>query len=88
MKKEKSNWPVLIEDWQRSGLSQAAFCKANDIALSTFQYYRYKEKKALKRHSGFSEIRIDTPAPELLQFSLDASGKITLKLNLHFNVRL
>lgn len=39
---KRTYWQGHIEAWVRSGLSQAHFCKARSLALSTFQYWRKK----------------------------------------------
>ena len=38
-------WGELVVQFRRSGLSRAAFCRANDVASSTFG-------KAVRRHEG------------------------------------
>jgi hypothetical protein len=39
---KKTYWQEHIKSWRQSGLSQADFCKARSLALSTFQYWRRK----------------------------------------------
>lgn len=39
---KKRYWQEHIQAWRQSGLSQAHFCKARSLALSTFQYWRKK----------------------------------------------
>ena len=34
------DWQVIISDWQDSGLSGMAFCKANNHAYHKFSYWR------------------------------------------------
>ena len=36
--KDQSKWERIVKRWRESGLSQAAFCRQESIALSTFQY--------------------------------------------------
>lgn len=42
-----AKWEVLIEEQEKSGLSQKDFCKSGDLVLSKFIYYRsvFKAKK-------------------------------------------
>ena len=35
-----SEWEALIDQQQRSGCSQAEFCKRNNLARSTFTYWK------------------------------------------------
>lgn len=39
---KKRYWQEHIQAWRQSGLSQANFCKARSLALSTFHYWRRK----------------------------------------------
>jgi len=41
---KQAHWQQQIERWQRSGLSQQAWCKQHDIKLGTFSYWRSKSK--------------------------------------------
>ena len=34
------DWQIIISDWQASGLSGMAFCKANNHAYHKFSYWR------------------------------------------------
>ncbi len=67
-----ANYHNLTARWQRSGLTQRAFCEREDIKLSTFTYWR---GKALRRQeeatppsaASFTEVRLDSQAgPGLL----------------------
>ncbi|HVY53741.1 MAG TPA: hypothetical protein VHA13_04405, partial [Gammaproteobacteria bacterium] len=35
-----TKWQALIEEQEKSGLSQSEFCRQRDIVLSQFSYYR------------------------------------------------
>lgn len=41
---KQAHWQQQIEQWQRSGLSQQAWCTQHDIKLGTFTYWRSKAK--------------------------------------------
>ena len=43
--KSRVNWPALIEQQERSGLSQREFCASQGISLPTFGYWKGKIKK-------------------------------------------
>ncbi len=38
-------WMFHIKNWEASGLSQAKYCKRNNLALSTFSYRKSKINK-------------------------------------------
>ncbi|MBV8430978.1 MAG: hypothetical protein JO244_07450 [Solirubrobacterales bacterium] len=48
------DWPALIADFQRCGLTHAAFCHARRLSLPTFRYHLYRLRHA---------TRPTTPAP-------------------------
>jgi hypothetical protein len=45
VERSAEQWQSLITKFLRSGMSRAAFCRANNVALSSFG-------KALRRHDG------------------------------------
>jgi len=38
-------WQDQIEQWERSGLSQAVYCQRHELKLATFGYWRRKLKE-------------------------------------------
>lgn len=57
-----AKWKLLIEEQEKSGLSQAEFCKQHNINAAQLSYYRgiFKEKtrSAIKNVPLFSPIQI------------------------------
>jgi len=54
-RRNKQQWQQLINDQQRSGLSQKAFCRQQGIAVATFGYWKRKLQpvlEATKQQSG------------------------------------
>jgi len=66
-KQAKSLWPVHIEKWQVSGLSQAAYCRLHDLCPQKFNYWKRKSQSGCevkpKIPSGFTRIQVDTGTP-------------------------
>ena len=55
-KTEEDMFP-LMDRWEESQDTQAAFCEANDIPLSTFTYWRGKYLESRnERHSVFTKL--------------------------------
>lgn len=58
----RTKWQSLIEEQEKSGLSQKEFCSARSIVLSQFVYYRsvFKTRKSdeAKIDSSFSPVQI------------------------------
>lgn len=65
MKRRTSqDWLVLIETWQRSGLTQKEFCAQQSIAYSGFHYWfkKFREDKTLSSPgSGFIPVKVTSP---------------------------
>ena len=53
---------ALIEGYQKSGLTQKAFCETEGLALSTFQYWISKYKKYHQRDSSPAEAFVELKA--------------------------
>lgn len=61
VKTSPENWLALIEEQQKSGLSQKAFCQQNNLVLSQFVYYRLrhlKQKTGLNPVAGFVPVNV------------------------------
>ena len=55
----KAFWPIHIEQWQASGLSQVAYCQQHDLCPQKFSYWKRKSTVKSASPSGFSRIRLD-----------------------------
>lgn len=87
----KADWINHIENWQRSGLSQVAYCRQHDL---TYQYftaqlaaYRKTAKRAKpavtaqSQSTTFVSVQVEPPAVAALSISAEpsvtmASGRI------------
>ena len=51
---KREKWEKIIEDQEKSGLSQEAFCKANNLPSTSFVYYRgiFRGKQQPNKTSG------------------------------------
>jgi hypothetical protein len=39
-------WNAILNDFRRSGLTQAQFCRQRDISLASFRYHFYKPRSS------------------------------------------
>jgi hypothetical protein len=55
---KRAYWGERITEWERSGQTQRAFCAKRGLALSTFQWWRMREKRceAMKVATPFLPI--------------------------------
>lgn len=61
----KYDWPVLLEEFEQSGLTQAQFCLNKDINPKYFSQKR-KASKAPK-DSGFVKAQVQAPSGIILE---------------------
>ena len=54
----KSNWPVLLEEFENSGLTQTQFCKNKDINPRYFSLRRSKHLAG--EQPAFSKVELET----------------------------
>jgi hypothetical protein len=58
---KREKWKKIIEDQEKSSLSQEAFCKANNLPYTSFIYYRgiFRRKQQPNKSSGaFAPITV------------------------------
>lgn len=55
------DWSSIIQQWKSSGLTQTAYCKANNINYNQFVYQISKLSARTKSHSKLLPIQITQP---------------------------
>ena len=92
-KRSASEWSNLIERQAESGLSQATFCRSEEIPLSTFQYWKRRLRSEDRSERTASEAPLFTPLGELppagpIDDEPAGEGSWTLDLDLGGGLRL
>ena len=68
-KRNRGEWKEIQDAYKKSGKSKAAFCRENNISLSTLQYHLLKSKKGNKSSNlikvPFSIERPETPVLQI-----------------------
>ncbi len=59
-----ARWAKRVEAWERSGQSQRAWCKAEGVSLSTFQWWRQRLAKEVLSEGvpSFMPLRLEPEA--------------------------
>ncbi len=59
---KKQHWQGRIDAWKESGLSATRWCRENDTAQSTFNYWKKQLRQNPQQESeaGFTELALDT----------------------------
>ena|SRR5579862_8393770 len=82
---KREKWKKIIEDQEKSGLSQEAFCKANNLSSTSLVYYRgifrgkHKSEKLsakfapvnVAKTTSINEIRLTLPNGFQCTFPID-----------------
>jgi len=65
-KDRHEKWKTLIEEQEKSGLSQANFCKQKNISSAQFGYYRgiLKPKPIEKLSTSFATVKLNQSSCE------------------------
>lgn len=70
MSKQKAYWEEVFRRYKASGLSQAEFCKQNNLTNNQFQYRWYERNKALKAQASLEQFEsislVSTPATPIV----------------------
>ncbi len=76
LQEKKAMMHNIVEQWQESGLSQAAFAKTNNIPLSTLSYrlkkFRKNQNQDFIQLNGFSTSGISIRYPNGVELNLPA----------------
>ena len=85
-------WSALFEEWERSGLTQAEFCRRKGIKWHCFHYWRKKLRDGCAKNSGkleLVEVKVrdgDSLRPRTEPFVLER-GEWSLKIPAGFDGR-
>ena len=52
----RAHWRAVVERWQHSGLSKAAFCRENDLRLWQFHYWVKRVAELTGSGPGFAQV--------------------------------
>jgi hypothetical protein len=85
----KNLWQRRIKDWQKSGLSQMAFCKKNNISFQ--QLSKWKHKLQDNRYTNQKFVEIHTKNQSMIyreDIELIISEKYRILIKSSFNPEL
>ena len=81
METRKDHWIQIFLDWEKSGLIRAEYCRKNDIAISTFDYWRQRIRKESEGVEETALVKLP------VQFS-SAVSTITIELPSAYKIHL
>jgi len=77
-------WKHHIEEWSRSGLTQAAYCRENDLRPNRFTYWKikFKDQNLPIEFAQVSPVQIsellNSARPERLLLNVDSGFQIEI----------
>lgn len=85
MSTPSTEWTDKITDWQRSGLTVAAWCRNNSVSYHSFLFWRKRLQTEARREGGrFVEL---TVAPSSSPILLECNG-VTVHVSSGFDPAL
>jgi transposase-like protein len=79
-KRSAAEWAKLLALFERSGLSQKRFCRENEVALSTLQYWR-RESGRGRREGALVEVPANVADTESVERAAPSSpGSVHVRL--------
>lgn len=79
-KRSAEEWAKLLALFERSSLSQKRFCRENEVALSTLQYWR-REAGRGRREGALVEVPANVAGTESVeQAALSSPGPVHIRL--------
>jgi transposase-like protein len=79
-KRSAAEWARLLALFERSDLSQKRFCRENDVALSTLQYWR-REAGRGRREGALVEVPANVAGTESVEQAAPSSpGSVHIRL--------
>lgn len=84
MERQKYNWNVIISDWKKSNLSQAQYCKLNNLNQNLFSKWKIK----LGDMGGINFVEIKLPELKTGQELYIQIGKYSIIVKPDFNKEL
>jgi hypothetical protein len=79
----KKYWKKQITGWRKSGQSQVAFCRENELNRWGFLYWR---RKLLDNSSGGEAAFVQVPNP--LEMKLDQRGTISIEIKCQYRIEV
>ncbi|MEE9356100.1 MAG: hypothetical protein V3U75_10970 [Methylococcaceae bacterium] len=70
-------WREHIEQWQSSGLSQAAYCRQHALIVHQFRYWNYKLRRV-------ERPTVPTATSDFARVQVESTRNLDCGLSLHF----
>jgi transposase-like protein len=87
-KRSAEEWAKLLALFERGGLSQKRFCRENEVALSTLQYWR-RESGRKRREGALVEVSGNVADTEPVEHAAPSSpGPVEIRLPNRMELRV
>jgi hypothetical protein len=83
VRRTKSEWEAIIEHYEKSGLSAAAYCRREEISKNTFSKWKARIETAPAPRPAFVELRPEAITEAAIathgMLEIELPGGITLR---------
>ena len=80
-KRDANEWQDMLKVWERSGSSRAEFCREHDVPVSTFDYWRKKQRDNVDESPRLVKIpRKATAVVEAANIRIIIDGRLSVEL--------
>lgn len=80
-----AEWHKKLEAWKSSGKTRSEFCREHGIPMSTFDYWKRKQKGAKMRVPGFVKMPLSVSTGEkTAKIRIVVDGRYSVELNAGF----
>lgn len=81
MSKKAKRWLAQVDAWQRSGTTQAAFCRARGLSVKSFGYWRRKHVQGVAPAQALVPILVDAAVPAVAELELPGGLRLRVPLS-------
>lgn len=58
-----ASWIAHVETWQKSGMKQSEYCRANNLSLKAFSNWKLKQGKCSRERHADIPVSTSSPTP-------------------------
>jgi transposase-like protein len=80
-KRDANEWQDMLKVWEQSGSSRTEFCREHDVSVSTFDYWRKKQRDNVDESSRLVKIpRTATAVLETANIRIIIDSRLSVDL--------
>ena len=73
-------WSIHITTWEASNISQAEYCRQNNLKPHTFWYWKRRLRQSVEK----AFVELAPPASPLLELQIHEDLRLEFRININF----